>query len=270
MAVDQRQYSRWDVVVPGIVEHAWATRHDAPSVEILLPDGRGLAQLVVGEPAQLVDVTTGVRRAEESGVRGLLTRPLVRIAQGPAVRVGLQLHPMALGALGAGALVDAWVPAELVADAELVTASASALDAGDGEGAARRLAGALAARRQPDQPEAERFREVLRHVDATHGAVSAPELARFAQTTVSDLYRWSVRYLGVEPTLYVGAVRFSVFVRRAVGPGVVRPDAVLRALRWYAEGGYSSREVERTTGMSAVDLRLVEERIASLVTRASV
>ena len=42
-------------------------------------------------------------------------------------------------------------------------------------------------------------------------------------------------------------------------------DAVLQALRWYAEAGYPPREVERTTGMTPVELRRVDERIASLI-----
>ena len=86
-------------------------------------------------------------------------------------------------------------------------------------------------------PELERFAGVVHAIDAAGGLVRAADLARGAGCTVTELYRWSVGHLGVPPTDYLAAVRFSTFVREAVGPGVVGPTrrgrraAVVRARR---------------------------------------
>jgi hypothetical protein len=271
MPVDQVAYTRIPVHVAGLVEHAWVAHDRGGAREILLPDGRALLQVVLDSagtghgPALLVDVTTGDELVDATGVRGLMTRPVVRVPAGTGMRLGVQLHPSALAALGAPPSVDAWAPAEgLVGEPALLAATAALAD-GDGVGAARALVQALMSRRAVDEPDAVRFREILQMVDGRQGAVTVAELAREAEVTVSDVHRWSQHYLGVPPAEYLSAVRFSVFVRRAVGPGVVRPDAVLQALRWYAEAGYPPREVERTSGMTPVELRRVDERIASLI-----
>ena len=271
MPVDQVAYTRIPLHVAGLVEHAWVARDEGAGREILLPDGRALLQLVLDPQgatsgsALLVDVTTGAERVDATGVRGLLTRPVVRVPARARVRLGLQLHPSAFAALGAPVLVDAWAPAESLVGEPALLAASAALSDGDGVGAAKALVEALVSRRAVDEPNAVRFREIVQVVDARQGAVTVAELARAAEVTVSDVHRWSQRYLGVPPAEYLSAVRFSVFVRRAVGRGVVRPDAVLQALRWYAEAGYPPREVERTSGMTPVELRRVDERIASLI-----
>jgi hypothetical protein len=271
MPVDQVAYTRIPVHVAGLVEHAWVAHDRGGDREILLPDGRALLQVVLDESgsgrgsALLVDVITGDELVDATGVRGLMTRPVVRVPAGTGTRLGLQLHPAALAALGAPPWVDAWAQAEgLVGEPALLAATAALRD-GDGISAARVLVEALVSRRAATEPDAVQLREIVQMVDAREGAVTVAELARAAEVTVSDVHRWSQRYLGVPPADYLAAVRFSVFVRRAVGPGLVRPDAVLQALRWYAEAGYPPREVERTSGMTPVELRRVGERIASLL-----
>ena len=269
MPVDQVAYTRIPTEVPGLVEHAWVAREQGAGREILLPDGRGLLQVVVGGPgaggAVLVDVATGAERADVTGVRGLMTRAVVRVPAATGVRLGLQLHPSALAASGAPALVDAWAAAETLVGEPALLAATAALGDGDTARAVDVLVESLVNRRAVDEVEAVRFREILQVVDDREGAVTVAELARAAEVTVSDVHRWSQRFLGVPPAEYLSAVRFSVFVRRAVGRGAVRPHAVLQALRWYAEAGYPPREVERTSGMTPVELRRVDERIASLI-----
>ncbi|HWJ85497.1 MAG TPA: hypothetical protein VNR62_08710 [Cellulomonas sp.] len=263
MPVDQVQYTRIPAFVPGLVEHAWVARHDGTTREILLPDGRGLLQVILGEGGTLVAVATGTELPDATGVRGLMTRPVVRIARGAGVRLGLQLHPSALASLGVATLVDTWADVDtLVGSAAL---AAAALEAGEDGQAVGILVDELRSRRQADDAETVQVRELLSLIDERDGAITVPELARAAEVTVSDVHRWAVRHLGLPPADYLSAVRFSVFVRRAVGPGVVEPEAVLRALRWYARAGYPPREVERTAGMSPVELQRVDERIGALL-----
>ena len=83
----------------------------------------------------------------------------------------------------------------------------------------------------------------------------AVDLARRADLAVAVLYREVVQTLGITPEAFLAAVRFSGFVRDAVGPGPVRPQDVLAVLQWYLRAGYPPREVERFTGLGHVELR---------------
>lgn len=265
-----------------LVEHVWVLRDAGAVRELLLPDGRGLVQLALGEPGRLVDALTGAQREEGDEVHGLLTRAAVRELPAGTVRLGVQLHPLALERLGVGSagartggdlLVDRAVPAQDVLGAETVDAAHTALAAGDDEGAARLVLAALARRVEergaqdgPDEAEDRAtFAEVVAQVDAVRGLVAVSDLARTHGVTVSDLHRWSTRYLGVPPAAYLAAVRFTGFVREAVGPGPVAPADVVAAMRWYVQSATAPREVERFTGLTPVELRRVEERVAALV-----
>ncbi|WP_034648160.1 hypothetical protein [Cellulomonas sp. HZM] len=263
MPVDQVVYSRHDVVLPGLVEHAWVVRHDEPSREVLLPDGRGLLQLVVGPTGTLARVPDGSTRPDGTGVRGIMRHAAVRVQPAGTVRLGLQLAPQALAATGASdLLVDRWADPEAIVGTAALAEAARLLEGGDGLGAARLLTDELARLVVHDE-DLDRFAHVLHVADRERGLVAAADLARAAEVTVSDLFRWSLRYLGVEPAQYLAAVRFSGFVREAVGPGVVVPEAVLRAVRWYADAGHAPREVERTVGCAPAELRRIEESLAA-------
>lgn len=278
-AFPHRAYRRIELGAPGLVEHAWVVRDAGGERELLLPDGRGLVQVVVGDHGTVVDALTGSSRPDADGVRGPATRPTVRTQPGPAVRLGVQLHPLAMSLLRPGAAAEHLVVHEaglraLVQDAVVARARAVLLD-GDDEEAARLVvdalvaaarAGAAGAHRGPDpDPERVTFTEALELVDARRGLVARGDLARAVGVTVSDLHRWSVRYLGVPPDAYLAAVRFSGFVRQAVGPGPVAPADVVAALRWYVQAGQPPREVERFTGLTPAELRRVEERVEALV-----
>jgi len=254
-------YRRVDASAPLLVEHAWVLRDAGGSREVLLPDGRGLVQLVVGEPGVRTDVLTGRRDEDGDGVRGLATRPVVRDQPGPATRLGLQLHPLALAALHPhDLLVDERAPLSAVLDDADVSAARTALAAGDDETAARGLVAALARRAQAPS-DVTALAEVVAAVDRTRGLVAAVDLARAQGVTVSDLHRWCVRLLGVEPAAYLAAVRFAGFVREATGPGRVAPGDVVAALDWYGRTNPPPREVERTTGLAPVDLRRLVDRL---------
>ncbi|KMM47122.1 hypothetical protein CWIS_01520 [Cellulomonas sp. A375-1] len=287
-AFSDRAYRRLALAVPGLVEHAWVLRDAGAVRELLLPDGRGLVQLALGAPGRLTDALTGARRAEGDDVRGLLTRAAVRELPAGAVRLGVQLHPMALSRLfvaapqarvaagrAADLLVDRAAPPQDLLGEAVVEAARAALTAGEDDEAARLVVAAVVRRAQEssderpgsDEDDEHRatFAEVVSQVDAERGLVAAADLARAHEVTVSDLHRWSVRYLGVPPATYLAAVRFTGFVREAVGPGPVAPTDVVAALRWYAQSAVAPREVERFTGLSPVELRRVEERVAELV-----
>ncbi|GEL94316.1 hypothetical protein CCO02nite_09740 [Cellulomonas composti] len=241
-------------------------RTTAPALEVLLPDGRGLLQLEVATPAMLVDIAPdGVHRPDEDGIRGPAARTNVREERGPSVRAGVQLHPLALARLQVGGVVDSTLPLSSVVGPEDAARARAALLAGDDESAVHLLVAALVARAHPIDEDLEAFGEVIATLDAQRGLLPPPEIARAAEVTVSTLHRWSVRHLGVDLAQYLAAVRFSAFVREAVGPGPVRPSDVVAALRWYAQAGYPPREVERFTGCTPVELRRLEERLAAFV-----
>ena len=96
---------------------------------------------------------------------------------------------------------------------------------------------------------------MLRGAVEQRGLVRASDLARHADLAVGALHREFVETLGISPEAFLAAVRFSAFVRDAVGPGPVRPEDVLAVVQWYLSAGYPPREVERFTGLSHLELR---------------
>lgn len=269
MAVDDIGYRRF-APPPGaheLVDHLWVVRYPAGAVshEVVLPDGHGLVVVAVGTPGVHVDPLTQRRTPDASGVRGLATRATVREQRGPAARVGAQLDPLALARLGvARPVTDRLDPVETLLSPEVATACAVALEAGQDEDAAHLLGGGLAARFRPEQedPTLALLEPVVREVLESDGLVRSSDVARNAGLAVGTLHRWVVEHLGVAPDVFLAAVRFSAFVRDAVGPGPVRPEDVLGAIRWYVQAAYPPREVERFTGNSLLELRRLERGIA--------
>jgi len=191
--------------------------------------------------------------------------PVVREQPGPSVRLGAQLGPLALARLRVHVAPDDVVPLDRAFATADVAACQAALEAGDDAravdllGAA--LAGALAATDEP--AELTLLEPAVQEVLASRGLVTVADLARAAELPVGTLHRWSVEHLGLTPDALLAAVRFSAFVRDAVGPGPVRPDDALGAIRWYVQAGYPPREVERFTGSTPLELRRVEQGIAA-------
>jgi hypothetical protein len=266
MAIAQAEYQRFETAAASdLVEHAWVVREAARSAcEILLPDGRGLLQVVLGRPAVRTDPLGGTHEPDVSGVRGLTTRTVVRESAGETVRLGFQLHPLAGARIGT-LLTDDWVDVDDLLGTGIRAAVEERLAAGADAAAVGLVTEALGALPRHSSDELDRFAGVVRAIDDSGGLVPTSDLARRGGCTVTELYRWSVGHLGVPPTDYLAAVRFSTFVREAVGPGAVGPEAVVAALHWYVRAGYPPREVERFTGMEPAQLRRLAQAVGSVV-----
>lgn len=269
MALDQVVYRRYPApaAAHGIVEHLWVLRLPAGAVEreVLLPDGHGLVTVAVGTPGVHIDPRTLARTVDGSGIRGLADRAFVREQHGPVARLGAQLDPVALARMGVTAPAHDPVPLESVVGPGVAEECATALGQGRDADAAALLGSAVAAHAVPAPVGSplEALTPVLRAVVEQRGLVRAADVARHADLAVGVLYREIVQTLGITPEAFLAAVRFSAFVRDAVGPGPVRPGDVLAVLRWYLRAGYPPREVERFTGLSQVELRRLEEGIAA-------
>lgn len=259
------------VSIRDVVEHLWVVRQPGAELvhEVLLPDGRGCVVVASGVPGQRVDALTGEVSQDEGGVRGVATRPVVRTQAGPSVRVGAQLTPWGLALLSPHALlVDDVAPASTLLGVPAVEACVAAAQRGDDDAAVGVLADALSTAARFEVPELDLLVPVLQAVDAERGLVRASDVARAAEVPVARLHAWTSQHLGVEAATYLAAVRFSAFVRDAVGPGPVRPHDALAAIRWYAQAGYPPREVERFTGHRPVELRRIEQGIAAALAPA--
>ena len=163
-------------------------------------------------------------------------------------------------------LTDDWVRRRRRCSGAGVQAAVESLLADGSDAAAVGLVTeALGALPRHGSDELDRFAGVVQAIDDAGGLVRAADLARRAGCTVTELYRWSVGHLGVPPTDYLAAVRFSTFVREAVGPGVVGPEDVVAALQWYVRAGYPPREVERFTGLEPAELRRLAQAVGTLV-----
>ncbi|KSW29112.1 helix-turn-helix transcriptional regulator [Cellulomonas sp. B6] len=265
VAVDH--YRRYPVpaVLRGVAEHAWVARHAAGAdhVEVLLPDGRGLLQVVRGTPGELVDPLTGARTPDVDGVRGPWTRAVVARQRGPVVRLGVQLHPLGPARLRGGRpLADAWAGVDEVVPAEAVTRAGALLDDGADDAAVATLLDALAARPRHDGAELDRLEDAIAYVEAHRGLVRAGDIAREVGASVGELHRWCTTLLGVAPAQHLAAVRFSTFVRESVGHGPVDAAATVATVEWFVEAGYPPREVERFTGLPPAELRRLAEHLA--------
>lgn len=269
MALDQVVYRRYPPppAAHGIVEHLWVVRVPDGVVEreVLLPDGHGLVTVAVGAAGEHIDPLDQLRTPDGSGVRGLAERAFVREQRGPSVRLGAQLDPVALARMGVGAPSYDAVALHTFLGAGVEQECAEALGQRRDADAAAALGSALAVRATPvivGSP-LEALAPVLRSVIEQRGLVRASDLARQADLAVGVVYREVVQTIGITPEAFLAAVRFSAFVRDAVGPGPVRPGDVLAVLQWYLRAGYPPREVERFTGLSQVALRRLEVGIAA-------
>lgn len=183
----------------------------------------------------------------------------MRDQRAPATRLGLQLAPVALGRLRLDPTRPGEV-AQLLGAGPLAQVDARLAD-GDDSGAVDAVLEALAAAPRTDSDQADRLAEVFALAESERGLVRAADLARRAGVPIGELHRWCVHLIGVEPSAWLSAVRFSAFVRESVGQGPVRPRAVLAAISWYAQAGYSPRETERFTGMPPVELRRLVDKL---------
>ncbi|MET0434458.1 MAG: hypothetical protein ABW025_09855 [Cellulomonas sp.] len=256
---------------PGLVEAFWVARapHAAPP-RVALPDGRPSAVVRLGAPVRWVDPLT--REAESTGsvLRGPRVVPGVVLPAGDAEswEVGARLAPWALSALHpAGFLVDEHRPlgeALGLDEPALAAGMRAAWDdaAGLGERAAAAacvavLEDALAAAVRRPVPAADRdaVDRVARYADAERGLVRPVDLAREVDRSLAGLHALLAAHVGLTPSAFLSTVRLSCAVREL---GVDdRGDAVgvVRVLRAYADAGYPQREVERFTGLHALELR---------------
>lgn len=260
-------------VLRGVVEHAWVVRQEGPTREVALPDGHAVVQVVLGEAGVLLDPMTGEREPDGTGVRGVLSRTRVREHPGAGVRLGVQLHPAGPARLSAGAAgsptpivgPDRFVGLDRLVPPSVGERVEARLSAGDDEGAAAALLAALADRPRHESVEADRLAEVLQVVAQHRGLVRSTDLARGAGVSLGELHRWFVHVTGLDPAAHLAAVRFSTFVRDAVGPGSVAPQSVVAAIEWYVQAAYPPREVERFTGLPPADLRRLADRLGELI-----
>ena len=234
---------------------------------MLLPDGHGLVTVAVGTPGVHIDPLTLARTPDSSGVRGLADRAFVREQHGPAVRLGAQLDPVALARMGVRAAGPRSRLGVRRCSARTCRTSASPRwSQGRDADAAALLGAALAAHAVPPPrrlaARGARAGAAQRDRAARPGPGVGPGAGRPTSRSGS-CYREVVQTLGITPEAFLAAVRFSAFVRDAVGPGPVRPEDALAVLRWYLRAGYPPREVERFTGLSHVELRRLEEGIAA-------
>ena len=153
-----------------------------------------------------------------------------------------------------------------VLGAEVEEECATALGQGRDADAAAALGAALAAHAVPAPVGSplEALTPVLRSVVEQRGLVRASDLARHADLAVGVLHREVVQTLGITPEAFLAAVRFSAFVRDAVGPGPVRPAAT----RWRSCSGTCAPATRRgrssgSPGSSHVELRRLEAGIAA-------
>lgn len=252
--------------VPGLVEELWVARapHGAPP-RVALPDGRPAAVVRLGGAARWVDPLTHESEVVTSLLRGPRTVPRVVLHTDPAGspvpqwEIGARLAPWALSALHpAGALVDDHRPLGEALDLDEAALTERLRACGDDdEEAARALEDALlaAVRRPVPVTDRDDLDRLTRYADAERGLVRSIDLARSVDRSLASLHALLTTHVGLTPAAFLATVRLSCAVREL---GVDdRGDAarVVAVLRAYADAAHPQREVERFTGLSALELR---------------
>jgi hypothetical protein len=259
--------------VPGLVEQLWVARapHGAPP-RVALPDGRPAAVVRLAGATLWVDPLTRETETVGSLLRGPRTVPRVVLHRDPAGvavpqwEVGARLAPWALSALHpAGALVDDYRPLgeALGLDESALSERLRACWAGGaGDDAAAVAAAcvleealAAAVRRPVPVTDREDLDRLTRYADDERGLVRSVDLARSVDRSMASLHALLAAHVGLTASAFLATVRLSCAVREL---GVDdRGDAarVVEVLRAYADAGYPQREVERFTGLSALELR---------------
>ncbi len=267
MAVAVDSYRRFPVpaALRGVAEHAWVARHTGARAhaEVLLPDGRGLLQVVRGTPGEIVEPLTGERRADDDGLRGPWTHAVVAEQTGPVARLGVQLHPLGPARLRGGRpLADRWVGLEDVLAPDVAVRAGDLLASGADDDAVTLVLDALAALPRHGGADVDHLEDALAFIDERRGLVRATDVARDVATSLGELHRWCVHLLGMDPAQYLSAVRFSTFVRESLGTGPVDAAATVATIEWFVDAGYPPREVERFSGLPPVELRRLAEHLA--------
>ncbi|GIG37869.1 hypothetical protein [Cellulomonas pakistanensis] len=256
---------------PGLVEALWVARAPLGSPpRVALPDGRPSVVVRLGAPVRWVHPLTGEAETVGSVLRGPRVVPGVVLpaAGAESWEVGVRLAPWALSALHpAGFLVDGHRPLGEglgVDEDALAGAMRAAWDgaAGSGEAAAAAACATVledalhAAVRRPVPPaDRDAVDRVAAYAEAERGLVRSVDLAREVDRSLAGLHALLAAHVGLSPAAFLSTVRLSCAVREL---GVDdRGDAVgvVRVLRAYVDAGYPQREVERFTGMPALDLR---------------
>jgi len=267
MAVAVESYRRFAVpaALHGVAEHAWVARHDGGQqhTEVLLPDGRGLLQVVRGRGGRLVDPLTGADTPDRDGLRGAWTRAVIAEQTGPVARLGVQLHPLGVARLGVlRSAADTWLSLDEVLPPEVAARVGDLLDSRDDDAAVGTVLDALAALPRRTGADLDHLEDALAFIDERRGLVRQTDVAREVATSLGELHRWCTHLLGMSPAQYLSAVRFSTFVRESVGSGPVDPTATVGAVEWFVGAGYPPREVERFSGLPPADLRRLADHLA--------
>jgi len=244
-----------------VIDSAQVVWRAAGTREVLLPDGHGVLLVAVGVPAVLTNPLTGGRGPEQLAARGPTLDVHVRETSGPGVCMELVLTPVGLARLWDRRPARGPVPATALFGAEAVTMITDALTRGDVEAAVGAAWAAAGSAPRHDVGDGDLLAQALAVAQSARGVVRPVDLAHEVRVPASHLHRWCVRLLGVDTQRWLSAVRFATFVRESVGPGLVRPDQMAAALRWYIQAGYSPRETERFTGLPGAELRRLAERL---------
>lgn len=258
MPADGLRYERFaptEAMAP-YVEHLWVV--DAPVLgevrrEILIPNGRPMVLVCLGEPGVRFVPSTGRRDQNGDAVHGIATEPVVIEQSGKSTYVGAQLMPYGLAALSpAPPLVDASLPLEAWAGAAAKRALVAAMRAdGPFESAARRLEAFLAERLKPIAAQSlARLETAVAMIEEAGGSVGVDVLAGRLELSYQALYRLFRMHVGMPPKQYAAITRCYGLVGRLLADGARDGLAQLALLQGYYDQAHASKDFVRFTGVS--------------------
>lgn len=252
------------------IEHFWIIDADVgprPRREILIPNGRPVVLVNLGDPGHRIDPGTGAAVLNDSAISGIATRPVIISQSGRSRLVAAQPSPFGLSALGAPLAVDATTPlADWQGGEPIRRLTADLLDCEFGEPAARRLERALLDRFTPLAPVTlERVKRMVALIEDRHGDMQVADLVRAFGAGYDAAYRDFRRHVGVPPKTFIAIVRYHTLVGRLLADRPGDGLAQLALMQGYYDQAHANRDFHRFTGVTPTRFRETLNGIARMM-----
>jgi AraC-like DNA-binding protein len=236
--------------------------------EILIPNGRPMILLCLGEPGRRVDPRTGEGQLNADQVAGIATGPVIIEQAGVNAFLAAQLRPWGLSAfLPERLLVDETITlADWVGGNAAAALKADVAAAEFGEPAARVLERFLETRLMP--LPVEKVRLLRAAVERIEDEPEVELLAKRLGLSASSLYRLFRGHLGISPKQFIAIARYYRLVGGVLGGNFEGALAHLALLEGYYDQAHATRDFRRFTGVSQKQFKTTLNGIAQLMHRA--
>lgn len=266
---------RYERYAPGplladYVEHFWiveATVGTTERREILIPNGRPVIIVNLGDAGRRLDPVTGEATANNTAIAGIATRPVIIAQRGLSKLVAVQPTPFGLGVLGCPPLIDATMPLSRWCGRESAEKLQQAVAAAPfGEPAARVLEDFLAQKLKP-LPDAslQRLRAAISDMERAKDPDTLDRRVAELGISYDRLYREFKSRIGISPKAFAALARYQRLVGQLLATRPGDGLAQLALMQGYYDQAHANRDFRRFTGVTPTAFRQALSGIAKMM-----